>query len=368
MSTHRTSARRLRYGRQRSQTHAGWRDRLDYKLAGRALSVGVDIGGTHVKAGVVDHTGHVVERLTEPTPTRSPQATEEAICRIVSVLTSRHDVRSLGVGAAGFVDEHRATVLFSPHLAWRREPLRDRLQERLGLRVVVENDANAAAWAETQFGAAQGEDSVVLVTLGTGIGGGIVTHGQLERGRFGMAGEFGHMVLVPQGTRCECGNRGCWEQYAGGSALIREGRELAASASPRAQALVDAVGGDLNAITGQVIASCAQDGDPACTDLLRETGNWLGIGLANLAAALDPGVIVVGGGVAAAGRLLLGPAQDAFNHTLTGRGFRPSPRIVAARLGNDAGFIGAADLSRYQRARFPRREARLLTTRQRRSS
>lgn len=314
----------------------------------RGLTIGVDIGGTQVKAGVVDPEGRVLDRCTLPTPTHTPEATEQAIAGVVERLRARRTVRAVGIGAAGFVDETRSTVLFSPHLAWRLEPLRTRLEQRLGLRVIVENDANAAAWAEHRFGAAMGETSAVLVTLGTGIGGGIIRHGVLERGRHGMAGEFGHMTLVPRGRRCECGNRGCWEQYAGGGALAREARDFAASGTPLAGALLDAVGGDASQLTGRIVSECAEQGDAGAAGVLRETGEWLGMGLANLAAALDPGVIVVGGGVSSAGEALLGPARDTFAHALTGRGYRPSPRIELAALGNDAGFIGAADLARPQ--------------------
>lgn len=331
----------------------------------RGLAIGVDIGGTRVKAGVVTPDGEVLERVERATPTHSPEATEDAIVDIVADLRSRHRVRSVGVGAAGFVDETRSTVLFAPHLAWRREPLRARLVERTRLRVVVENDANAAAWAEYRYGAARGEESVVMVTLGTGIGGGIVRDGLLERGRHGMAGEFGHMTLVPDGRRCQCGDRGCWEQYAGGSALASAAREFAATGTPLAGALVDAVDGDVALLNGRVVAHCAEAGDPASADLIRDVGTWLGIGLANLAAALDPSILVVGGGVSAAGELLMGPARSTFTHSLTGRGFRPEPLVVVAQLGNDAGFIGAADLARTS----PRRaEVRAAALRRRRSA
>ncbi|MGQ4495081.1 ROK family glucokinase [Dermabacteraceae bacterium P13115] len=312
----------------------------------KVLSVGVDIGGTHVKAGVVAPDGTVLQRLSVPTPTRSPEATEEAIVEVVSRLRRDYRIRSIGIGAAGFVDRDRAKVVFSPHLAWRHEPLRDRVQSRLGLHVVVENDANAAAWAESRFGAAHGVSSVVMVTLGTGIGGAVVSEGRLQRGRYGMAGEFGHMMLVPKGQLCACGNRGCWEQYAGGSALIRSARELAESNSPVASSLLAAAGGEPSLITGQTVSECAAEGDSASIELLHEMGGWLGIGLANVAAALDPAVLVVGGGVSAAGEMLLSPAREAFHRQLTGRGFRPAPPLLLARLGNDAGFIGAADLAR----------------------
>ena len=310
------------------------------------LAVGVDIGGTKVAAGVVDDRGRVRERLRRDTPTTSPPEVEAVIADVVADLMRRHQIVAVGIGAAGFVDAARSSVLFAPHLAWREEPLRDAVRERVGLPVLVENDANAAAWAEWRFGAARGEDAVVAITLGTGIGGGIVLEGQVYRGRFGIAGEFGHMQVVPGGHRCECGNRGCWEQYASGNALVREARELAGANSPVIHRLLEMAGGDPASITGPLVTRAAQDGDPAAVELLAEVGDWLGVGIANLAAALDPAVFVIGGGVSDAGELLVGPARAAFGRTLTGRGFRPQARVLLARLGNEAGMIGAAALAR----------------------
>ncbi len=314
-------------------------------LPGR-LAVGVDIGGTKVAAGVVDESGQVLERLRRETPTTSPPAVENTIADIVSDLRGRHDVIAVGIGAAGFVDAARSSVLFAPHLAWRREPLQEAVERRIGLDVLVENDANAAAWAEWRFGVARGEDTVVCITLGTGIGGGIVLRGRLYRGQYGIAGEFGHMQVVPGGHRCECGNRGCWEQYASGNALVREARVLAAANSPVIHPLLEMADGAPGLISGPLVTLAAQAGDPACVELLGEVGQWLGVGIASLAAALDPGMFVIGGGVSEAGELLIGPARDAFCKTLTGRGFRPEARVVRAGLGNDAGLIGAADLAR----------------------
>ena len=210
----------------------------------------------------------------------------------------------------------------------------------------IDNDANAAAWAEWRFGAAQGETHLVMITLGTGIGGGLLWNGEVIRGRFGIAGEYGHMQVVPDGIRCQCGNRGCWEQYASGNALVREARALVTSRSPIAMDMVARVDGDPSAITGPLVTEAARDGDRMAIELLAEIGTWLGIGMANLAAAFDPGRFVVGGGVSAAGDLLLQPARDAFAKQLTGRGYRPEATITAAHLGNDAGLIGAADLAR----------------------
>jgi glucokinase-like ROK family protein len=249
------------------------------------LTIGIDIGGTKVAAGVVDPEGNILDRLRRDTPTKDPRETEDAIAEIVHDLESRHDVIAVGIGAAGFVDGTRSSVLFAPHLAWRHEPLRDAVERRLGLPVVVENDANAAAWSEWRFGGGQGESHLVCVTLGTGIGGAILNDGALQRGKFGIAGEFGHMQVVPGGHRCECGNRGCWEQYASGNALTREARELALSGSPVAHDLLRAADGDPRKINGPMVTELAKDGDPVAVELLEDVGRWLGIGLANLAAA-----------------------------------------------------------------------------------
>ncbi len=310
------------------------------------LTVGVDIGGTKVAAGVVDRQGRVLARQRRLTPSKDPKAVVSTIVEVVQALRAENHIRAVGIGAAGFVDAARSRVLFAPHLAWRNEPLQAAVAQVLDLPVVVENDANAAAWAEWRFGAGQGQSRLVCVTLGTGIGGGIVLDGKVQRGQYGMAGEFGHMVVVPDGHRCECGNRGCLEQYASGNVLGREARELARAGSPVTVPLVERVDGDIDALIGPLITEAARDGDPCAVELFEDVGRWLGVGLANLAAALDPGMFVIGGGVSDAGELLLRPARESFRRTLTGRGFRPEPEIVVARLGPEAGLVGAADLAR----------------------
>lgn len=317
-----------------------------------ALALGIDIGGTKIAGGAVAPDGTVVARARAETPHRStvPRVVEDTILAVVEDLISQvstHPILGLGVGAAGFVAADRATVVFAPHLSWRHEPLRDALISRTGLPVVVDNDANASAWAEFRFGAATGSTDVVMVNLGTGIGGAILIQGELYRGRHGMAGEFGHMQVAPDGLVCECGNRGCWEQYASGRALVREARTLIEAGSPVAVDLGVRVDGDAGAVTGPMITLAAMEGDALSQDLLADIGGWLGIGLANLAAAFDPQLFVIGGGVSAAGELLLTAAREAFRRRLPGRGYRPEPAIVHAVLGNDAGFIGAADLARH---------------------
>ena len=329
------------------------------------LTVGVDVGGTKVAAGVVDAYGRVLARERRETPDRTsrPSVVEDVIADLVERLVGSYDVSAVGIGAAGFVDATRSTVRFSPHLSWRDEPLRDAVSRRTGLPVVVENDANAAAWAECRFGAGRGESHVVCVNVGTGIGGAVVLDGVLHRGRHGMAGEVGHQVVVPGGQRCECGNRGCWEQYASGNALVREAREMVAAGSPVAHRLEAEAAGDPARITGPLVSELARQGDPAARELLDDVGHWLGVGLANLAATLDPGRFVVGGGVAeGGGEMLLDAARTAFRRTLTGRGFRPEAPVVLAGLHNEAGLVGAADLAR-SAPRGRRVHARLVTTR-----
>ena len=315
------------------------------------LAIGIDIGGTKVAGGLVDVDGNITHRARRDTPHRSksPSVVEDTIVEVVAELmqvVGSGTVAAVGIGAAGFVAADRATVVFAPHLSWRHEPLQEALHKRIAMPIFVDNDANAAAWAEWKFGAAQGETHLMMITLGTGIGGGILTNGEVQRGRFGIAGEFGHMQIVPGGHRCECGNRGCWEQYASGNALVREARSLFSANSPIASDLFDRAEGVPGNLTGPLITQAARDGDPTAGELLAEIGNWLGLGIANLAAAFDPGTFVIGGGLSAAGDLLLASARETFKRQLTGRGYRPEARIVAAELGNDAGLIGAADLAR----------------------
>jgi glucokinase len=308
--------------------------------------VGVDIGGTKVLAGVVDSAGRVLARERRETPGRSVAAVEDTIVELVTRFARDHPVAAVGIGAAGFVDATRSSVLFSPHLAWRDEPLRQAVMDRVRLPVVVDNDANAAALAESRFGAAAGHRFVLCVTLGTGIGGAMVIDNRVHRGANGMAGEFGHMQVVPGGHRCQCGNRGCWEQYASGNALVRDARELVTAGSPLAHRLRQLGGPDGAGLTGPLVTEAARDGDPLAGELLGDMGRWLGVGLANMAAAFDPGCIVVGGGVSQAGELLLVPTRQAFARQLVGRGHRAEPPILAAALGPDAGLIGAADMAR----------------------
>jgi glucokinase len=314
------------------------------------LAIGVDVGGTKILAGVVDDDGQLSETTRRPTPSTDPEAVADAIAELVEELCGRSgtkgEVETVGIGAAGFVDRQRSTLLFAPNLAWRDEPLRDKVAKRVERPVVVENDANATAWGEFRFGAGRDRPDLICLTVGTGIGGGVILGGALYRGSFGIGGEFGHIRVIPDGRRCGCGNRGCWEQYCSGRALLREAREIATVDPVYGARLRELGGGAPEGIEGQHITDAAQEGDPAAVECFTVVGRWLGQGLADLAAVLDPATFVIGGGVSEAADLLLEPAREAFGQRLTGHGHRPVAEILVAELGQHAGLNGAADLSR----------------------
>jgi len=313
---------------------------------GVTLTIGVDVGGTKVLGGVVDPEGKLLAWTRRNTPAHDVSQTLEMIVDVVRELAAKHEVEAVGVGAAGWIDAERSNVLFAPNLAWRNEPLRDAVASVVGLPVVVENDANVAAWAEFQFGAARDAHTSLLLTIGTGIGGGIVLNGELVRGAHGIAAEFGHMLAVPDGHPCGCGRRGCLEQYTSGSALVREAQILAKNNPDSARILLELAGGDPGRIDGPMVTQAAQQGDNAALAAFIEIGTWLGIGMADLVQILDPQVIVVGGGVIDAGDLLLAPARTAYTQSLAQRARLAVAEIRPAELGPRAGVIGAADLAR----------------------
>ena len=311
------------------------------------LACGIDVGGTKIAGGVVDDTGTIIEELRVESPATDEDAIEQAIETLVTELRTRHDIAAVGVGVAGYIDRARSVVMFAANMAVRHLDLKADLQQRLDLPVFIENDANAAAWGEFQFGAGHDVEELLLVTVGTGIGGGVVLDGELYRGAFGVGAEIGHLRVVPDGLQCGCGNRGCFEMYASGKALVRRAR-TAASADPQAAAdLLARAGGDPARISGPLITAAAREGDAFALAQLAELGRWLGEGIASITAVLDPALVVIGGGVSAADDLLLGPIRQGFAAQRPGHGRRPMLEIRKAALGNRAGLIGAADLTRH---------------------
>jgi len=312
------------------------------------LSIGVDIGGTKILAGTVTEDGEIVSTARRPTPRNEAESVLDVVAEVVRELVdgAGDEVVSVGVGVAGLVDADRSRVYFAPNLRWSQVPVRALLEASTQLPVVVENDGNIAAWGEYRFGAGKGTSDLVLITVGTGIGGGIVINGQLFRGAHGAAGEIGHINAVPDGRPCGCGRNGCLEQYASGNALVREARSLAAERRSEAGVLLSLGDGTPEDVQGTHITEAARAGDPIATEAFTIVGTWLGRGMADLAATLDPELFVVGGGVSDAGDLLLASARQTLADKLIGQQNRPSPLVKVAELANEAGLVGAADLAR----------------------
>ncbi|MFP5352507.1 MAG: ROK family protein [Actinomycetota bacterium] len=307
------------------------------------IAIGIDVGGTGTKGALVRSTGEVLERIERPT---EPQAATKSVIAVAEALAGRaaeldEVPRAVGVGAAGFVEHSTGSVTFSPNLIYDDRHLATAVGIRLGLPVTVENDANAAAWGETMFGAAQGCDHVVVVTLGTGIGSGFVIDGRLLRGKTGAGAELGHMVIDPAGPPCPCGLRGCFEQLASGSAITRMARS-AAQNDP--DSLMIELAGAADQIDGTHVAAAAAQHDETAMRVLRSAGRSLAIGLSNVVNLFDPEVIVLGGGAVEAGEPYLGVARDELAKMTTAQRRRPV-RVDLAALGNDAGIVGAAALA-----------------------
>lgn len=332
---------------------AGARDRA-------GIALGVDIGGTKVLGVSVDRRGEVVAEARVSTPQSAADPAEAggeaglevagAVAEVVATLGEEigHGADPevpVGVGVPGMVDR-QGFLHFSPNLQGAAgADIQALVSARLPrARLVVENDANCAALAEHRLGAAEGADHAVVVTLGTGIGGGLISGGRIEVGAFGFAGEIGHMLVDPSGPPCPCGRRGCWERYASGGGLGRLAREAAYAG--RLHEVVARAGGDPELVGGEHVTQAAVAGDPGALRVMDELGWWVALGLANLTAVLDPERIVLGGGLVEAGETLVAPTRRAFAHLVEGAGARPDVEIVAASLGERAGAVGAAMAAR----------------------
>jgi glucokinase len=314
-------------------------------------AIGIDIGGTKIAGALVGDDGAIIRSDRQPSPAGDPRLIEDVVVAMVAALAEGEQVCGVGVAAAGFIDASGSTVYYAPNINWRNEPFKQKLEARLPFPVIIENDANAAGWAEFRYGAGRDIDDMVMLTIGTGVGGAIVADGALLRGGFGTGGELGHLRLVPGGLPCGCGARGCLEQYGSGRALLRIAGELADAGGiglPLAAAR-DASGTLSGTDVGRLIA----DGDQGARSALRRLGGALGEACASLAAVLDPTLFVIGGGVADAGDLLLDPIRQAYLEHLPARGYHPEARFAIAELVNDAGVVGAADLARVHAARRP---------------
>ena len=308
-------------------------------------AIGIDIGGTKIAGALVDAEGQIVLEERVPSPAGDPEAMVDAVVGLIERLSANHEVIGAGVAAAGFIDADQSTIIYAPNISWRNEPFKAKLEAKLSIPVIIENDANAAGWAEYKYGAGRGYKHMIMLTIGTGVGGAVITDSRMLRGGFGIAGELGHIRVVPDGLLCGCGQHGCLESYASGSALLRAAKELAASGDPEGARLRE-IEAEAGKLTGLEVYQAILEGDAGALRILGELGSWLGQAIGSLVAVLDPEVVVIGGGVSAAGDRLLNPIREAYLAHLPARGYRPELKITAAEFVNDAGVVGAADLVR----------------------
>lgn len=308
-------------------------------------SIGIDIGGTKIAGALVDEEGNIVRESRVPTPAKNADAIVDAVVGLITELSAEHKVLGAGVAVAGFIDAEQSEIMYAPNLSFRNEPLKAKLEAKLNIPILIENDANAAGWAEYRYGAGRGFKHMVMLTIGTGVGGAIISNSRMLRGGFGIAGELGHIRVVPGGRLCGCGAKGCIEQYGSGTALLKSAIELADSLEPAGSRLRE-LREQFGELKGEQVYQAIQEGDAGAIGLLHQLGDWLGQTIATLSAVLDPEVVVIGGGVSAAGDLLIEPIRAAFLENMPAHGFRPELQVRAAEFVNDAGVVGAADLVR----------------------
>lgn len=308
-------------------------------------AVGFDIGGTNMRAGLVSETGDILRQVSAPSP-RTTEQLEAGIAALVAELRTDHQVDAVGLAVAGFLDPECETVRFAPHLPWRDAPVRSRLESILELPVRLEHDANSAAWGEYRFGSAQGANNWVLLAIGTGIGAALIVDGEIYRGAYGTAPEFGHLRVVPNGRACPCGKSGCLERYCSGTALVDTALELGDTGVFRNSELLDALRTTPTGLTGTMITTAARNRDPLGVAVMEDFSMWLGECLSMVADVLDPDLIVIGGGVSTDSDIYLETAVAHFSNRIVGAGYRPLARVGTAQLGSDAGMIGVADLAR----------------------
>jgi len=320
--------------------------------------IGVDLGGTNIVVGAMSANGSRQYAMhSTPTPPRSEGSSGRVVERMIEMLEAtiaetlaetgakRSDILGVGIGAPGPLDRKNGIVVIAPNLGWHNLPLRDLISDAVQLPCTLDNDANCATYGEWWIGAARGARNVVGITIGTGIGGGLIFNGQLYHGSSDVAGEIGHMTIDQTGRRCQCGNYGCLEAYASGPNIAERAREALRAGD--ASALPSMVGGDVERITAATVYEAAQAGDPVARDVVRDTARFLGTGLANLLNVFNPDVVVVAGGVTQAGDALFEPLRNEVRR----RAFKPAVaacRIVPGELPGTAGVIGAVGTFRSQ--------------------
>lgn len=311
-------------------------------------SLGIDIGGTKIAAGIYDENHVLIHRDQVSTPTTAAAIDAQLASMYRAAKTEVGRIEAIGISAAGNVSSDRRTMIFSANIAaWMNYPLAARLSSLIDneVPVIVENDANSAGWGEYIAGAGKGSKNMVMLTVGTGLGGAFILNGQLYRGSYGMAAEVGHLPMVPDGETCGCGLRGCAEKYISGTALERFARAAVRRNPQKGARLLELAGGDIDAIRGEMVSQAAREGDELALYAFNKIGEWLGRTMAAISAVLDPDRYVIGGGVVSIGDILLKPARHNYVRFLEAAAYRPHAEIMTASAGNDAGMMGVADLA-----------------------
>jgi len=311
--------------------------------------IGIDLGGTNIAVGVVDEDGKIIAKAETPTLVKrdyreivkdmamaAQKAMDEAGVKV-------SDIKSIGIGSPGTIDRKNGIIVYANNLFWRNVPLREELQKYLNVPVYIDNDANVAGLAEHVSGACRGVDNSITLTLGTGVGAGVVINGKLYIGTFGAAAELGHLIIEADGLPCTCGSNGCFEQYASATALIREGKKAVAE-NPDSL-IAKLVEGDPEKVSAKVVIDAAKEGDPTAKAIFDKYIHYLAIGIVSIINAFDPAIIALGGGVSKAGSFLLDAVVGEVKKYVYGEG-REFAKICLAELGNDAGIIGAAMLGK----------------------
>lgn len=312
---------------------------------GQKLILGVDLGGTKIAAALATTRGEIVARGRRPTPAQAgPDTVINSVCATINEVLSAKELRpsrlsGIGIAAAGVIDSANGKVIFSPNLPdWHEVPLRDAIEQRFGIPAYLGNDANLAALGEWRFGVEKKVANLIYITVSTGIGGGIIADSKLYTGACGAAGEIGHMTIDVNGPRCNCGNIGCWETLASGTALAREAVKRITEGAWTS--IIELVGGDVSKVDAKIVGLAAKQGDELAQELVSRLGYYFGVGLANLVNIFNPELILVGGGVAKIGDLLLQPAIKIVKE----RAFSTSANAVEIKpaiLGDDSGILGA---------------------------
>jgi len=308
------------------------------------LTIGIDIGGTKISAGVVDSSGNLIDSSRISTPTDGGKELILAVINLIKEIKEKHEIKGIGISIAALISSDYGTIVGAPNIAnLSKLNFVNEIKAEFKLPIVVENDANSAMWAEFKFGNAKGLNPVMFFIIGTGVGGGLVIDGKLFKGANGIGAEFGHMCVVPNGLLCGCGSKGCIEQYASGGALIRYANEAIINNPQSSETLLSFGEGKL---TGSGLTKAAKAGDELALAAFNKQADWLGLACASYSLIIDPEAIIIGGGVADAGELFLAPVREAMRKYMPFAESHVPPKIIAAEFGNDAGLIGAADLVR----------------------